>query len=67
LVLAVIIFGDEKHTREWLRKERFFPSDVIDRLTLEVEKKQGSKDIVSRAREAVDRMLQEHVPEPLPS
>jgi trimethylamine--corrinoid protein Co-methyltransferase len=57
----------EKHTREWLRKERFFPSDVIDRLTLEAEKKQGSKDIVSRAREEVDRLLREHVPEPLPA
>ena len=57
----------EKHTREWLEKERFMPSDVIDRLTLETERKQGSKDILTRARETVDRVLKEHIPEPLPT
>jgi trimethylamine--corrinoid protein Co-methyltransferase len=56
----------EKHTRKWLKMERFLPSDVIDRLTEEAEKKQGSKDMISRAREIVDSTLTEHVPEPLP-
>jgi len=56
----------QKHTLEWLEKEHLMPSDVINRLTLEAETKQGSKDIVSKARETVDRILEEHVPEPLP-
>jgi trimethylamine--corrinoid protein Co-methyltransferase len=56
----------EKHTRNWLEKEHFMPSDVIDRLTLEAEKKQGSKDLIDKARETVDQTLKEHVPEPLP-
>jgi trimethylamine--corrinoid protein Co-methyltransferase len=55
----------EKHTLKWLEKEHIMPSDLIDRLTLEAERKQGSKDIISKAREAVDKILKEHVPEPL--
>jgi len=55
----------EKHTRDWLKKEHFMPSDIIDRLTLEAERKQGLKDIISKARETVDQVLREHVPEPL--
>jgi trimethylamine--corrinoid protein Co-methyltransferase len=57
----------EKHTRNWLKKEHFMPSDVIDRFTLEAERKQGSKDIISKARQTVDQALREHVPEPLPA
>jgi trimethylamine--corrinoid protein Co-methyltransferase len=57
----------EKHTRDWLKKEHFMPSDVIDRFTLEAERKQGSKDIISKARQTVDQLLKEHVPEPLPA
>jgi trimethylamine--corrinoid protein Co-methyltransferase len=56
----------EKHTREWLQKEHFMPPDIIDRLTLEAEQIQGSRDIVSKARVVVDEILKEHVPEPLP-
>jgi trimethylamine--corrinoid protein Co-methyltransferase len=56
----------EKHTRKWLKIERFMPSDVIDRLTEEAEKKQGSRDMISRAREIVDSTLTKHVPQPLP-
>jgi len=55
----------EKHTLNWLEKEHIMPSDVIDRLTLEAERKQGPKDMISKAREAVDKRLKEHVPEPL--
>jgi trimethylamine--corrinoid protein Co-methyltransferase len=55
----------EKHTRDWLKKEHFMPSDIIDRLTLEAERKQGLKDITSKARQTVDQVLKEHVPEPL--
>jgi trimethylamine--corrinoid protein Co-methyltransferase len=57
----------EKHTRNWLEKEHFMPSDVIDRLTLEAEKKQGPKNLIDKARETVDQTLKEHVPEPLPA
>jgi len=57
----------EKHTRNWLKKEHFMPSDVIDRFTLEAERKQGSKDIISKARQTVDQLLKEHVPELLPA
>ncbi len=57
----------EKHTRNWLEKEHFMPSDVIDRLTLEAEKKQGPKDLIYRARKTVDQTLKEHVTEPLPT
>jgi len=57
----------EKHTRQWLEREHLMPSDVIDRLTLEAWKRQGSKNMVNRAREVVNRRLREHVPEPLPT
>jgi len=57
----------EKHTLKWLEKEQLMPSDVIDRLTLEASRKQGSKDMITRAREIVNKTLKEHVPEPLPA
>jgi len=57
----------EKHTLKWLEKEQLMPSDVIDRLTLEASKKQGSKDMITRAREIVNKRLKEHVSEPLPT
>jgi len=57
----------EKHTLNWLEKEHLMPSDVIDRLTLEAERKQGSKNMITRAREIVNKTLKEHVPEPLPN
>jgi trimethylamine--corrinoid protein Co-methyltransferase len=56
----------ERHTRELLHREHLMPSNVIDRLTLEVWKKQGSKDMTARARETVSKTLSELVPEPLP-
>ena len=59
-------FLAEKHTRENLMKERFIPSDVICRLTPDSWRKSGSKDIVDRAKETVDRLLEEHAPTPLP-
>ena len=59
-------FLAERHTRENLRKERFMPSDVLDRLSPDAWKKAGCKDTAQRAKEAVDRLLNEHAPEPLP-
>ncbi len=58
-------FLAEKHTRENLRKEQFMPSDVIDRLTPESWKKSGSKETTSRAKEIIDKLLEEHIPAPL--
>jgi len=55
----------EKHTREWLEKEQLLPSEVVDRLTLEAWRRQGSKSIIERARGVVDKTLREHIPEPL--
>jgi trimethylamine--corrinoid protein Co-methyltransferase len=57
----------EGHTRKWLEREHFMPSDVIDRLTVNAWKKQGSKNTTSRAREIVDRILRESVPARLPT
>ncbi|TEU09180.1 hypothetical protein E3J20_06935 [Candidatus Bathyarchaeota archaeon] len=59
-------FLAERHTRENLRKERFMPSDVLDRLSPDAWEKAGYKDTTQRAKEAVDRLLKEHAPEPLP-
>jgi trimethylamine--corrinoid protein Co-methyltransferase len=59
-------FLAERHTRENLRKERFMPSDVLDRLSPDAWEKAGYKDTTQRAKETVDRLLKEHVPEPLP-
>ncbi len=56
----------EKHTIKYFQKEYFNPSDLVDRMTLETERKQGSKAITSKARETVDRLMKEHVPETLP-
>jgi len=57
----------EKHTLKWFEKEHLMPSDVIDRLAFETWKKQGSKNMITIAREIINKTLQEHVPEPLPT
>ncbi|HKZ94270.1 MAG TPA: trimethylamine methyltransferase family protein [Candidatus Bathyarchaeia archaeon] len=55
----------EAHTLKWFEKEQLMPSDVIDRSTLEATRKQKPKEMVARAREAVDKILKDHIPEPL--
>ena len=60
-------FLAERHTRENLKKERFMPSDVLDRLSPDAWEKAGNKDTTQRAKEAVCRLLKEHVPDPLPA
>ena len=57
----------EKHTLEWIRKEQFLPSNLIDRQEFEAWQRAGSRDIVKRAREIVQETLKRHQPEPLPS
>ena len=59
-------FLAERHTRENLRKERFFPSDVLDRLSPDSWKRAGSLDSTYRAREKAGKILEEHEPYPLP-
>ncbi|MCW4051188.1 MAG: trimethylamine methyltransferase family protein [Candidatus Bathyarchaeota archaeon] len=59
-------FLAEKHTRENLRKERFMPTDVLDRLSPDAWTKAGSKDTMQRARERAKKLLKEHTPEALP-
>jgi trimethylamine:corrinoid methyltransferase-like protein len=50
---------------EWLGKEIFNPSDLVDRQELSAWKKLGSKDTVQRAREITHKILRDHKPEPL--
>jgi trimethylamine--corrinoid protein Co-methyltransferase len=57
----------EKHTMRHFREERYIPSDVVCRLTLDAWRKAGSKDIFTRARERVDELLEKHEPKPMPS
>ena len=56
----------ERHTMKHFRRERYIPSDVVCRLSLDAWKKAGSKDIVARARERVEKLLEEHQPKPMP-
>jgi trimethylamine--corrinoid protein Co-methyltransferase len=60
-------FLAKKHTRENFRRELYIPSEVIDRLSADAWMKSGSKNSAYRALERVDKILQEHNPEPLTS
>jgi trimethylamine--corrinoid protein Co-methyltransferase len=53
------------HTVEWLRREVFFPDEVIDRNDLGEWQRRGATDAKQRAAERVDRILAAHQPEPL--
>jgi len=55
----------EKHTMKHFRRERYIPSDVVCRLSIDAWKKGGSKDIVVRARERVEELLRAHQPKPM--
>jgi len=57
----------EKHTLEWLTKEQYIPSELVDRQESKAWKAAGSKDVVKRARDIVKKTLREHKPEPLAS
>jgi trimethylamine--corrinoid protein Co-methyltransferase len=50
----------QKHTMEWLGKEIFNPSDLVDRQEASVWKKLGSKDTHRRAKEIAQRILRDH-------
>jgi trimethylamine--corrinoid protein Co-methyltransferase len=56
----------QKHTMEWLKKEIFNPSELVDRQDLSAWKKLGSKDTFQRAKETAQRILRDHKVEPMP-
>jgi trimethylamine--corrinoid protein Co-methyltransferase len=56
----------ERHTMRHFRRERYIPSDVVCRLTIDAWRRGGSKDILTRAREGIQRLLEEHQPKPMP-
>jgi trimethylamine--corrinoid protein Co-methyltransferase len=51
----------EAHTRKFMRKELFFP-DLIDRNRRSSWRKKGSTDIVARAQEKIERILNSFTP-----
>jgi len=59
------LFLKYKHTREWWVKEHYIPK-ILNRKTYDMWEKSGSKDLLTVAREQVEKILKEHVVEPLP-
>lgn len=59
-------FLAERHTMKHFKGERHIPSEVVCRLTLDAWRRGGSKDILTRARERVERLMKEHQPKPMP-
>ncbi|MFX0056403.1 MAG: trimethylamine methyltransferase family protein [Promethearchaeota archaeon] len=53
----------EKHTLNNLRKEHIFPSDAIDRLSLDAWIENGSKESWNLAKARVDSLLSKHQPD----
>jgi len=51
----------EAHTRKFMRKELYFPT-LIDRNRRSTWRKRGSKDIVARANEKVEKILKSFIP-----
>jgi trimethylamine--corrinoid protein Co-methyltransferase len=54
-----------RHTRNWWRKEHYLPK-LLDKKTLEMWRRTGSKDLTTVAREYIEKTLKEHTIEPLP-
>jgi trimethylamine--corrinoid protein Co-methyltransferase len=46
------------HTLKWFRKEHYFPSEVIDRANRDKWTESGSKDILKRAKEQAQSIIQ---------
>jgi trimethylamine--corrinoid protein Co-methyltransferase len=53
------------HTKKWFREELYFPSEVIDRDTLEAWEKKGAKSTWERAQDRVDSLLRQYQPSPM--
>jgi trimethylamine--corrinoid protein Co-methyltransferase len=60
-------FIGEKHTRENFANEHYLPSALISRLTTETWQHEGSTNILQRARDKVDEILQKQSGSSLPS
>jgi trimethylamine--corrinoid protein Co-methyltransferase len=58
-------FLAERHTRDHMKSELYFPK-IVDRYRRTTWFKKGAKDIITRAREKVDQILQTHKPNDLP-
>ena len=72
--LAADLFGDvdagdhfltSHETLKWLRTEPFIPSDLIDRSNRDDWIKAGKSSAGDRAKERVQHILSEHIPEPV--
>lgn len=53
------------HTKKWFREELYFPSDVIDRDTVETWEKKGAKSAWERAQDRVEELLSKYQPSPI--
>jgi trimethylamine--corrinoid protein Co-methyltransferase len=53
-----------KHTREWARKEYYIPK-LLDKFSVHAWKEKGSKTLGAVVKEYVEKILREHVVEPL--
>jgi trimethylamine:corrinoid methyltransferase-like protein len=59
-------FLNQKHTLKWYEREHVPRRDgIIDKYSREKWIENGSKSFVDRAHEMVEKILQDHVPEPL--
>ncbi|MFX1316242.1 MAG: trimethylamine methyltransferase family protein, partial [Promethearchaeota archaeon] len=58
-------FLAERHTRDHMKSELYFPK-LVDRNRRTTWFKKGGKDIIMRAREKVDQILQAHNPNEIP-
>lgn len=57
----------ERHTLKHLRKEHIFPSDAIDRLSLDAWVENGFKETKDLAKARVDSLLEKHEPDLVPA
>jgi trimethylamine--corrinoid protein Co-methyltransferase len=56
---------NQKHTRSHVRNEHHFPTDVINRLTLDSWRERGTKDTTTRAHQQSMEILKTHAPREL--
>ena len=56
-------FLNTDHTRAWWRKEQYIPT-VFDRTSLPEWVKRGKKDVLTLAKEKVEKLIATHKPEP---
>jgi trimethylamine--corrinoid protein Co-methyltransferase len=58
-------FLSHPHTLKWFREELYFPSDVIDRDTVEAWEKKGAKSTWERAQDRVESLVEQYQPSPI--